>query len=513
MISEYYKRLPLPQCAVTINGVTLEEEFVGYRTSSVDGREQLTTELKEAEIGFSNGSEYRRKRFPSKDLTVVFNLVTDTRAEHHRLLDAMKLFLNTEHAQIIFADESDKFYIGTIKTVATDKIKAEGSDVIASSGKMTIRLSDPFKYSVEEKIETVRSDGSFVVDYNGTYPAYPTFEATFSSDNGYLGFVNDEGKILQFGNPDETDSETYKQSEQLGTLESFRPLADDPGRSVMHPQIVMNGTLDITYIPANQRFPNCFRLVSTPNVANNWHGGMRTLTLPPDSEGKYGAKTFYCWLDHWIETGLNGQTGLQSISFLTDDNQIICGYSLFKNDMTGNSAMCEMWLNNRPVKLIHYTPSHLDHQNPYNNGRGYSDILKEGDTVKFYWFGSYPQFSDPAIKDMECTKIQVAFAQFGARNLSTQYVTRNYLRSIDFYKYYVEKQRDVPNQFMSGYTFYTNCRNGEVLCNELPAARLGDVANDWDDFYLSPGLNQIKRVYSEWAEEPEVVMKYREVFI
>lgn len=30
------------------------------------------------------------------------------------------------------------------------------------------------------------------------------------SDNGMIGFVNESKKILQFGDPDETDGETYK---------------------------------------------------------------------------------------------------------------------------------------------------------------------------------------------------------------------------------------------------------------------------------------------------------------
>lgn len=65
---------------------------------------------------------------------------------------------------------------------------------------------------------------------------------------------------------------------------------------------------------------------------------MRTLTLPADSEGVAGAKNFYCYLNYWFETGLMGQTAEQSIAFLTADNKVICGYSLYKADMSGNTA-------------------------------------------------------------------------------------------------------------------------------------------------------------------------------
>lgn len=498
----------LPSEALSLNGLYIENLIPGYQTLSVSGRELLGSEVESIQIGSSDGKRYNRKRFPDRVITVQYLLICPDNETFREAYNKLNHILNVEQARLIFADEQDKYFIGTPE--GADSVPA-GRNSITSS--FDIYCADPRKYSIDETEVSPNADGEFIIDYQGTEKAFPILEATMNGDNGFVGFVNDRERILQFGNPDETDGEDYKQSEQLATLESFRTLADDPGHSVMHPQIIMNGTLDITYIPANTRFPNCFRLASTASVANQWHGGMRTLVLPPDSEGDLGAKSFYCWLDHWIETGLNGQTGLQSISFLTDDDQIICGYNLFKNDMTGNSAMCEMWVNNKPVKLIYYTPSYLDHQNPYNNGRGYSDLLKEGDRVKFYWFGTYPEFRDPAIADMVCTKIQVAFAQYGTRNLATQYVTRNYLRSIDFYKYYVEKWRDVPNQFMAGDTFSANCRTGEVLVRDLPAAGLGALGNDWEEFYLTPGVNQIKCLHSEWAEKPDFKLKYREAYL
>ena len=45
---------------------------------------------------------------------------------------------------------------------------------------------------------------------------------------------------------------------------------------------------------------------------------------------------------------------------------------------------------------------------------------------------------------------------------------------------------------------------------------LGALGNDWEDFYLKKGLNQIGFAFSEWTPSeyaPEFKIKYREVFL
>ena len=49
-------------------------------------------------------------------------------------------------------------------------------------------------------------------------------------------------------------------------------------------------------------------------------------------------RTFYCYTQHWFETGLMGQTGAQTIAFLTGENEVICSMSINKSDTVGNTA-------------------------------------------------------------------------------------------------------------------------------------------------------------------------------
>lgn len=497
----------LPSEALKINGQWIEDQIPGYRTLNVSGREMLSNEIADLQVGSADGRRYLHKRYEPRTITVTYQLIASSNSAFRDAYNKLNALLDVEETHLIFKDEEDKYFIGTWSGF---------SDVMPGvnrvTGEIEFYCADPFKYSVKEFEVSPTLDGgtTFAIDYKGTYKAFPIIEAKMNGDNGFLGFTNTKGSILQFGSPEEADGVDYKQNEMLSGVPGFTDLLNDFGTNYMHPSYSMKGVL-ITK-PINGRA--CIHLsLNGPIVAGTWNGGMKTLVLPPDSTNIYGAKNFYCYLNHWFETGLMGQTAEQSIAFLTADNKVICGYSILKNDMSGNEATLEMWVNNRVVRTIGFIPSAYDSQNPFNGGRGHNDIRKEGDKVTFYWWGSYPSFIVPEIRDMECHKIQIAFSQYSDRSLGNPYVTCNFLRSIDFQKMQVEKWRDVPNKFMGGDTFTADCRTGEVLHRGLRAMKLGSLGNDWETFALNPGTNQVKCMYSSWGKKPDFKLKYREAYL
>lgn len=506
-VTESRSSSQLPSEALCINGTYIEHEIEGYQTLYVSGREILENEIEELQIGKSDGSRYQGKRYTGRTIVVGYLLHAKTNNAFRKAFNKLNRILDVAEAKLVFNDEPDKYFIGT---------KQGGGSVPPGvnrvTGEIEFYCADPFKYSVEEKevLPELDNGKTFAIDYKGTYPAYPTLEAKISGDNGFVAFLDDEKHILQFGNPDEADGENYKRNELLAKLPDFTALLNDFGTNYMHPAHSMKGVL----LTENVAGRDCLRLSKNGPIQEGvWNGGMKTFVLPPDSEGVYGAKNFYCYLNHWFETGLMGQTAEQSIAFLTADNRVICGYSIYKTDMTGNTAVLEMWANGKVLSSIEFTPAYWDSANPFNSGRGHNDIRKEGNKVTFYWWGSYPSFIVPEIKEMECHKIQVAMTQYSNRDLGNQYVTRNYLRVIDYQKMHVQKWRDVPNKFMDGDTFSADCRKGEVLHRGLPAMGLGSLGNDWENFTLKPGANQIQCVYSDWAQQPEFKLKYREVYL
>jgi predicted phage tail component-like protein len=211
----------LPSEALMINGEYIENLIPGYRTLNVSGREALSPELTTYETGIRDGSTLQNKRYPARIITVTYQLIAESNEAFREAYNQLAAILNVEEAELIFNDEPDKFFTGT-----PSDIGAVPPGRNAVKGEFELFCADPFKYSVVE-YEATPIAGSFLIDYNGTYKSYPTLEAEFynedegtgsitgNGDCGYVAFFNEEEKIIQLGNPDETDDETYSKSQTL----------------------------------------------------------------------------------------------------------------------------------------------------------------------------------------------------------------------------------------------------------------------------------------------------------
>lgn len=508
----------LPSEALNFNGKYLEDEIPGYRTLYVTGREVLSAEITDTETGIADGSRYQRKRYPSRTIVVGYQLVAESNEAFRKAYNKLNALLDVEQAQMIFADELDKYYIGT---------KQNGGEVPHGRNTITSEIefycADPFKYSVKE-YEAVQSadDGTIQVYYEGTYRTFPTFEINMNQgENGYIGLADARKHILQFGNIEETDEESYKENEILATLNDFFSAADDTENiDYMHPHYGAKGSLgEITWF--NTRF---LALKSAGAKIGSANGGLRTITLPADSQGNTdGCKNFYAYFHILFYAGLMGQTGEMCINFLTEDNKLICGVNWFKTDASGNTGNYELICynpNQKPednqagkiLKSYSYTTSHLASQNPWYWNWGHCDIRKEGSRLTFFWWGSYPSFVVPEIENMKCAKIQIAIKQWGDRS-GNKYLSYNGIDKFNFQKLQVEKWRDVPNKFSKDSSVTVKCADATVEMNGLPKPEIGAVNNDWEEFYLRPGRNKIQCICSSWAKRPEVKMKYREVYL
>jgi predicted phage tail component-like protein len=217
--TEIPEAAPLPSEALMFNGEYLENLIPGYRTLNVSGREALSPELSSYTTGVRDGSTLQSRRFPARTITVKYQLIAATNEAFRDAFNQLGGILNTENAELIFADEPDKFFVGT-----PSKIKEVPPGRNAVTGEIDFFCADPFKYSVlEYEAEPDLDENSILLDYNGTYKAFPVLEADFfdeedsdgetetaltgSGDCGYVAFFTEDEKIIQLGNPDEVDGE------------------------------------------------------------------------------------------------------------------------------------------------------------------------------------------------------------------------------------------------------------------------------------------------------------------
>ena len=432
-----------------------------------------------------------------------FELIGDIAESYNKI---QKILNVSEPKRLVFGNYPNRYFYA-IPNGNLDITQVS----IFGKGTITWIIPDGVAYSVAEfNFDGVQQDGyqTITIQNNGTEWADVDYEITHEHENGFIGLISQYG-IIQLGKEEEADGETYKASEVLA--KGFGKFATDHGTSAQNPSNTTSGILEVRDVAGN----NCLLLAGGQSgSANWWNGGMKTITIPADSEGATGSKNFYCYTQHWFETGLMGQTGAQTIAFLTGDNQVICAMSINKSDLVGNMAHVD-WFGpkNKLLKSIDFSPTNGE-GNPYNlkMGGGHNDFLKEGDRLRIFWYGQYFTYTLPEIKNMECKKVQIWIGQWGNRNLANQYVTRNYIKHFSFTKNNVEKYRDIPNRYKAGDVVTIDGESAKVLVNGMSAR--GDEITGTDYFKVPPGTTEVQFCYSSFSSPPpRIRAKIREVYL
>ena len=449
-----------------------------------------------------NGSDFAYTSYENKQIVMPFTIEGNLEEKYDALQKALKV---DEPKKLVFGNVPNKcFYAipsGTLEFSEETEFLGEGT--------ITWLIPDGVAYSTTEfAFDGVQEDGyqTITIQNNGTEWADVDYEIAHQHENGFIGLVSQYG-VIQLGKQEEADGENYEASEEL--FNGYGLFQDDHGTSHQNPENTTQGTLEVRDVAGY----NVMALKGGQATSGYWNGGMRTLTIPVDSEGRRGAKNFYCYTQHWFETGLMGQTGAQTIAFLTGKNEVICSMSINKSDATGNTARIEWFApGNTLIRREEFQPTAYE-GNPFNLKMGcHNDFLKEGEKLRIFWYGSYMERNIPEIKDMECEKIQIWIGQWGDRNLTNQYVTHNYLKSIRFRKDNVDKYKDVPNRYRAGDVVSIDGESTKVYVNGMPAK--GDEINGSNYPKVPPGTTEVQFCYSSFSSPPpHIKAKIREVYL
>ena len=190
---------------------------------------------------------------------------------------------------------------------------------------------------------------------------------------------------------------------------------------------------------------------------------------------------------------------------------VVAGVRIRKGS-AGKSASVDYYVNGKVIKTGSVDLSY----NNKNFGSKESSvktstIQKVGNKITFNIAGAASTFTDDVLQDVKATKITFAFEQYSTSTA----LSYNGLYWAKFVKNNCNTLRDIPNKFSTDDVVEADCSTGDVLLNGIPAPELGALGNDWEDFVLTPGLNQIGVAYSEWVSDdyvPQFKVRYREVF-
>lgn len=256
---------------------------------------------------------------------------------------------------------------------------------------------------------------------------------------------------------------------------------------------------------------------------NSWHGATITRTIPADAIGEVGAKNFTLTYEQQMHIGTSNVEGEGKndtnklglfIAWLTDaSGKAIAAVGIKKEKKGTKNADVYFYVNG---KNVHKGSVDLSKDNKYFGGTEKaaktSTITKSGSKVTFDVAGIKKSFTDPDIANAVVTKLSFCFGQYGTKAK----LNYNGLYWVKFVKNNCNTWREVPNKFSANDTVTADCNSAEIRLNGLLRPELGALGNDWEQFTLKPGLNQIGFSYSDFVEEdckPDVSIRYREVFL
>lgn len=135
----------LPPEALTIDGKTIEKVIPEYMTLNVSGREMLGQTLTTLKVGNQNGERLQRATKPSRTITVKYRIDCDSKERFREVFYQLNAILNGTEKEISFADDPNKYYIGTLSDVETVE-----SGVTSTVSTFSFYCADPYAYEKTE---------------------------------------------------------------------------------------------------------------------------------------------------------------------------------------------------------------------------------------------------------------------------------------------------------------------------------------------------------------------------
>ena len=541
----------LPTEAVKINGEYIEDLIEGYRTLYVSGRESLEKQLKQVTVGSADGDRLVGSRYPSRTLTVGFQLIAKDAGEFRDKFTNLNNLLSLEEADFVFADEPTMYFTGTPMMNAS---VAPGRNAV--TGEYQIYCAYPFKRSVDLTTLSSNDQSGVVVDsnsatftfnYSGSRPSRPILRASFAAaksggdytedgDCGDVAFLDDEENIIQLGNPEVIEQDPEKANATIINSE-FSALTG--------------------WTSSNMSVSNI-----TDTYWNN--GGGQTMSFAKPSGTAYLTRSvsdvvnFECNIVQRLCVNATNQTG--KFEYLTmHDDKVLAGYKIEKTG-SGTNATVSYIVDDKVVgtdsidvsyyntnfgyckrteimKTVTYKQKQVKYVKNKKTGKKKKKTVYVTKTKKVLDKYVYTQSNLKSGFVRDDNQVVFTIGNLPKRTYKSSGLTgqdidgvvinykgnfhTNALRSVKM----VGKSAvfaEIPNVFTAGDVVEADCNDANVYVYRAGAAsghiepQYGALGNDWEDFEIKPGQNVIKAVWSDWVDpdyKPLIQIIFNEVYL
>lgn len=513
----------------TYNGVDLTPFLSFIKAKRTIGNERkLTTE----DI-LGTGEELQEVTFGAKTIEVTVSLASreiagsrfiDTTEcltvgseELNELRDQIARVLNTrETHELVLPDEPNRYY----NAIPTGDVELEG--ISNWYDETTI------KFFVPDGVAHISATRSFNFTKNnfgvyeaeivndGTEDAYVNYKIKLKKESGYVGIVSEYG-AMQFGKYDEADGYIDRKnvvitSNQRGDFANWTDsnVFYENQRKIVTAQM----SSDAAFGGRLGLMPSSFTTSGTAGAFS--YGACKEYVLETPVE------RWYIWARAWFETGLVTQNGEWCLAVIDENNHLLAGMALEKNDRTRNEAYVRFLVGDGNggsiVKEgIKFTPSYWIPPNPYgaqaiDRNSNMFDLVKEKDRVQFFWYGGYFPFPASQLNGKKAKRIQFYVGNYAGSNSSTQqFITHHYLNDFSFQELHVPYWKDVPNRYPAGSVIEIDGEKGEFKVNNQ--IRKDDEILGTAYFKVPPGTTKVQLNISSFAEIESAKATIKEVYI
>ena len=344
----------------------------------------------------------------------------------------------------------------------------------------------------------------------GTYPSEPVITATINGDDGVLTAINDQGSVLQFGSPDETDGFVKQKSERVYHLDfNQTPTGVTLNNGVTAFPYYEHGN-DANVQSGPFGYAKGIAYPSTERTAANyWNGPSMSGTIPKNSNGSNTANFQFV---NRVNVGTNAAEVGRFEFNLTYQGKIVASLALFDD-----SASNDQWVfsgtvyDGRQAQMIFWD---LLPRNYYRDGNYNAVITKMGDQLTFRL--DRIDLGDGGIE----TRTVSGFSSVPIDGWTAWFPGFSNQRgwSINWQDSYfdwinVDYWDDIPNRFKDGDVVQIDVANRRVLVNGAEDRTLQTIGNDWGGFKIQPGNNTIELLTSSWAKQCKAEVSWQEAWL
>lgn len=532
----------LPSEALCFNGSFIEKMVPGYRTLYTSGREGNEREVSQTESSDRDGARFRSVRRMPREIHVGFQMNTKNAKDYAYKFNALKKLLKEEEAELIFNDEPDKFFRGTL----TD-IEMEDTGDLCVTGDLVFLCSDPYKYAVDEHSITAQATAgraTIELDYRGTVDAYPILRTATRAETESLLFSDDAGNMIAIGTPDASNAGLARGTRNLiANANSFMNTGIYPEQVSrytdeslrMTPVRVNDGTQEVVTINGTRYFTMQRIAPVESDIEDEEEPEEEEVIDPTVNTSEVTGITLYKAI---TQTTMRNYVVTAQPLFYTDDLREV-GYFHFglvseiteqsdtqsqeieeaeiileKTGIGSAYATAVMCVYGAEVKKVRVRVG-IDNPISGLNGIGIG-IARFGDIYTFTLgeetyeidasaYTSIMQGTNPKYVCVSLARVKGQQQMSGlgislAQSISTGRTSADELASV----------------MRASETIVVDCSTGEIRSNGRPKPALGSIDNNWMEFSLKPGFNRIEcsAVTSDdmGAKPTSYTMTYREVW-